>query len=56
MNAVNKKTDVACYVSNRVFDGTRKVTDPVKADRMRKRVEKALADAGVAPPKTVPKA
>lgn len=54
MTAVPKKTDVRCYVSDRVFDGTRNVTDTAKAARMRQRVEKDLAAAGIDAAKTAP--
>lgn len=43
MTAVPKAVDVGCYVSDRVFDGKRTVTDPAKAARIRARAEKALA-------------
>ena len=55
MNALPKKPDVGGYASDRVFDGTRQVTDPAKADRMRKRVEKDLAAAGIVAPGDVAK-
>lgn len=51
MNALPKKTDVGGYASDRVFNGKRQVTDTAKADRMRTRVEKDLAAAGIVTPK-----
>ncbi len=45
MTAVLKKVDVGNYVSDRVFDGTRPITDKAKADRMRARTQKAIDDA-----------